>query len=822
MTGALRAWILALCLVAAGAGDGFAQTTPATGAGQAAPSPLTIARQKAAAAGLDYGAWTRLADRAEAQVANPLASAGIMEQTRAQIADWRAAFLAAQGRNATRIDTLRKQIDALGPEPAEGATEPDEIAGRRKELTQQLARLQAPVIAAVEAYSRADGLIREIDRVLRERQAAELLKLWPMPVNPANWPVAAETLGTSLAAVGGEVASNWTNPRLRAELTARLPLILALLAVALAAIWRGRRWFEALPNRLQARSTGRGREVWAFLASLGQIVVPSLGVYALARAIEATSMIGPAGERVVSALPLAGFSLFLARWLALRVFPKNEAGPGSLRLTAEERAEGRVHGVLLGLMLMVELVRQALIDPVRVPEAATSVTAFPIFVLLSLSLYRIGRLLRRHMAAATPADEGAAFRDRLIGLLGAGAIGISVAGPVLAAVGYVAAGTGLVIPAVLSMALIAGLSILQTLVGHVYAAVTRRSGTEDEALFPVLAGFLIVLSALPVFALIWGAREADIAELFTRLGEGFTIGETRISPGSFGVFALVFGLGFLVTRLVQGALRTSVLPKTKLDRGGQNAVTAGTGYLGMFLAGLIAINAAGIDLSGLAIVAGALSLGIGFGLQNIVQNFVSGIILLIERPVSEGDWIETGGTQGIVKSISVRSTRIQTFDRTDVIVPNADLVSGRVTNWTRFNLTGRVVVPVGVAYGSDTRKVERVLREIAEAQPLAILNPPPLVTFAGFGADALNFEVRVILRDVNFSLAVRNEINHQIAERFAAEGIEMPFAQRDLWLRNAGEVARAFRGLPPGEPPAAPQASDPATAPQPTGKEMPS
>lgn len=787
-----RAALVALCLMATGAA---AQTTPAVGAGAISPSPLTIARQKAAAAGLDYAAWTRLAERAEAQIANPVASAGIMEQTRAQVADWRAAFLAAQSVNATRIDTLRKQIEALGPAPAEGQTEVAEIAARRKELTQQLVRLQAPVLAAVEAYSRADGLIREIDRVLRERQAAELLKLWPMPVNPANWPVAFETLGTALASVGGEVKMNWENPRLRADLTARLPLILGLMAVALGAIFRGRHWFEALPNRLQARATGRGREVWAFLASLGQIVVPTLGVYAFARALAATEMFGPSGLRVVEVLSVAGLTIFLARWLTLKVFPKDEAGAGRLRLTEEERAEGRVHGVSLGLLLMLEVLREALMDPVRVPEAATSVLSFPIFVLVSLSLFRIGRLLRRHLAAATPTDEGAAFRDRLIGLLGGAAVAIAVVGTALSAVGYVAAGAGLVIPAVVSLALIAAISILQNLIGTIYAVITRRADADREALLPVLAGFVLVLCALPLFALIWGAREADIAELFTRLGEGFALGETRISPTSFGVFVLVFGVGFLVTRLVQGALRTTILPKTKLDLGGQNAVTAGTGYLGIFLAGLIAINAAGIDLSGLAIVAGALSLGIGFGLQNIVQNFVSGIILLIERPVSEGDWIEVGTTQGIVKTISVRSTRIQTFDRTDVIVPNADLVSGRVTNWTRFNLTGRLIVPVNIGIGSDTEKVERILREVAEAQPLVILNPQPLVVLMGFGNNLLNYEVRVILRDVNFSLQVRTEMNRAIVKRFIEEKI--------LFVPGIPEMI-VHRGtpIPPPEEPA--------------------
>lgn len=739
---------------------------------------------------LDYTAWERLAERAEKATANRNTGSDALEALRRQVVDWRSALLGEQNTNAARIATLRAQIAALGPAPAAGVTEAEEIAKRRAALTEQLVTLQAPGLAAEEAYRRANGVIAEIDRVLRERQADRLLQLWPAPINPANWPEAVIGLTDTGVRLWDEGVEKWQSDKARDAFGDNLPFILLLFALAVGLIGYGRAWIEGLARRLQDRASARGRRIWAFLASLGEVLAPAIGITLAMVALGLSQMPGEIGTTIVNALPDIAMPVILAAWLAGRVFPRGH-DPGPLNLPADRRAEARWNAVAMGLLAGLDALRFAAMDAQSYSEGTTSVTAFPGIVLAGLLLLRMGQLLQRHVRATLREGEASSYGLRLVGFLGQGAMVLGVAAPLLGAVGYVAAASAIIYPALDSLFLVGLLLVMQGLVTDLYAVVTRAEGDSGEALLPVLANFALALASLPVFALIWGARTSDLTELWTRFREGFALGETRISPTNFMVLAAVFALGYMLTRVFQGGLKNSILPRTSLDRGGQNAIVSGVGYIGIFLAALVAINAAGIDLSGLAIVAGALSVGIGFGLQTIVSNFVSGIILLIERPVSEGDWIEVGTTQGIIKSISVRSTRIQTFDRSDVIVPNSDLITGRVTNWTRFNLTGRLIVPVAVPFTSDSRRIEQILREIAEAQPMTILQPPPVVALVGFGPETMNFEIRVILRDVNFQLAVRSEINHQIAQRFAAEGIVFSNAHRDFLQREA-EAALAL------------------------------
>lgn len=789
-------------------GDGAAGGKPAVGGGGAVAvtttTPATDARPATAvvvskgtgkSATLDYAAWERAAERAETVIANPDAEDRVLDALRTQLVDWRAAFLVAQNTNSTRIATLRDQIAALGPVPPEGESEASEIAQRRQQLADQLVRLQAPGITAEEAYRRADGLIGEVDRVLRERQASQLLQLWPSPINPANWPAALGVLGDVTVRLWTETATRWTRGDGKRALFDNLPLIALLALIGVGLLSQGRRLVGPLRSRLPVPRTARGRRVMALLMSLMQILLPTLGAVALAVAVMETGLIGPVGREAVEALPAVIFAVVAANWLGNAVFPVDDGGDAALVLASERRVEGRFLARSLGILLGLQAVQGQVALAVGAGDAANSVLGFPVLATTAVLIFRTGQLLRRHMLAEAKSDDGPSYGTRVMGVLARGVMLTGAAGLLLGAVGYIAAATALVYPSVISLGLVAILFVAQRFVADIYGLITRSDAADQEGLIPVLIGFAMTLGSLPLFAVVWGARWADITELWQRFLTGFQTGATRVSPTDFLIFAVIFGIGYALTRLIQGALKGTILPRTSLDHGGQNAIVSGMGYVGIFLAALVAINSAGIDLSGLAIVAGALSVGIGFGLQNIVSNFVSGIILLIERPVSEGDWIEVGPVTGTVKSISVRSTRIQTFDRSDVIVPNADLVTQQVTNWTRYNLSGRLIVPVTVAYGTDTRKVERVLREIAEAQPMAVLNPPPAVAFMGFGADAMNFEIRMILRDINFSLSVRTEVNHQIVERFASEGIEIPFAQTEVYLRNIDALGRALRGL---------------------------
>ena len=735
----------------------------------------------------DYDAWSQVAARAERALEAGRASDEVLEGLRDEIDGWRAQFAAASDENKVRITTLRNQIAALPEPPADGETESPALAREREQLTSQLAQIETPVRAAEVAFARADTIISEIDDLLRTRQTEELLSAGPNPLNPANWSQALSDLGATMRDAWNGTRSSLDTETQRAEFRQALVPAIILLVIAFVLLFRGRKWVINAGNRVRSSGDGPARGVWSFLISLGQVIVPLLGLVAAILALSLSGLMAQRAQLIAQLMLSIGINLILARWLGVRVFGMPGAESQVLNLGNLARAEGRFEATMLGLSFGLYVFVFQLAEFEGYPDATRAVLELPVLVLAGVLMVRMGRLLRNHRESIETGEdeEGPNFIDRTLSLAGRLLMIVGIVGPILAVLGYSQLAGTAVFNTASSFALIGFLLVLHGFFVDLYGMV-RKTTTADaqNALVPVLGSFVAIILSLPFFALIWGARENDLREIWGTMMRGITFGDTVISPSDVLLLIVVFLLGIGLTRLIQGMLKQTVLPKTRIDIGGRNAITSGIGYIGIFLAAVIAITSVGINLSSLAVVAGALSVGIGFGLQNIVSNFVSGIILLIERPISEGDWIDVGGRMGIVKDISVRSTRIETFDRTDVVIPNSDLISGVVTNYTRGNRVGRLVMDIGVGYGSDTHRVSEILMEIVMDHPMVTVNPEPQVGFMNFGADALEFQIRAILSDVFFILKVRDELNHEIARRFAEEGIEIPFAQRDIWLRN--------------------------------------
>jgi small-conductance mechanosensitive channel len=261
--------------------------------------------------------------------------------------------------------------------------------------------------------------------------------------------------------------------------------------------------------------------------------------------------------------------------------------------------------------------------------------------------------------------------------------------------------------------------------------------------------------------------------------EGIAVGSLHIVPGRIALAALILTLLLGFSGWFKGQLERNWLQGTAMERSAREALVTITGYTGTAIAVLVTLGIAGMEFSNLAILAGALSVGIGFGLQNIVNNFVSGLILLFERPIKTGDWIVVGDTEGYVKRISIRSTRIQTFDHADVIVPNSELISGRVTNWTLADKHGRIRVPVKVAFaGNDPEAIKRLLLEVAQAHPMVLKEPglEPIVLFLSFVDASLLFELRCFIANVNKGGQVISDLNFAIDAAFRANGVFPPGA----------------------------------------------
>jgi len=252
---------------------------------------------------------------------------------------------------------------------------------------------------------------------------------------------------------------------------------------------------------------------------------------------------------------------------------------------------------------------------------------------------------------------------------------------------------------------------------------------------------------------------------------------------------IVLLLGYAFANGLTIFLKRLVLPRLSLNRGVPYAISTMTYYFLLVLVAATALSSAGVEMNKFTVLTGALGVGLGFGLQNIVNNFVSGLILLFERPIHVGDTVDVGGLVGVVRRIGARSSTILTFQGAEVIVPNNNLISNQVINWTLSSQWRRVDVPVGVAYGTDPERVIKLLVGVAESHPQVLLARPPLAFFLGFGESALKFELRFWAAQQDTWFQLQSDVTVAVAKALREAGIEIPFPQRDLHIRSVDSVA---------------------------------
>ncbi len=752
--------------------------------------------------------WDKTADRAEEVIKKNAASTPAMEVMRATLANQRDAARALAKQAREEAEPLRKQIAALGPPPEDASAEPPDVAAERKRLTDRLALIEGRMRNAERAAARADALIAQVDAIIRKRFADQLMTLGPSPLNPLHWPGAVEDLASVAQRIYFEARQAMSDPIRSRERVERLPIVFLSFAIGgLAILYARARIMGWLMDTLD--DAGRGRRlVIAAIAGVVRVLIPTLAAALFIITLHQSGLLGPLGSQALRNLVPAFVALIGARAIGNAYYAPYEPRLRLSGLNDADACRASRWTMLLGLALFIQALFVSGGEEMLLGPETLSLLNLIACVVGGVGMWMMARYIqpletdaRPESAdgAVPPVDPEDAEPSILVRRAQAlGALGLrfcAVSSVTLAAIGYFAASRYLLVPPIITVGLLGAAILLYTLIRDgVEAAIDPEQEASALRLLPIFVAFVIICILIPLLALVWGARVADLREWWGLLADGLVFGDVRISPMDFLTLIFVFAVGYTITRLIQTVMRTSVLPNTRLDVGGRTAIVSGLGYVGYTLSAIAAVTATGIDLSNLAIVAGALSVGIGFGLQTVVSNFVSGIILLVERPIKAGDWIEVGGKHGTVRKIAVRATEIETFDRATLIVPNSELIAGQVTNMTHGNTIGRVIVPVGVAYGSDVREVEKILLDIAEKHPLVLRYPAPSVLFQTFGESSLDFEIRAFLRDVNYVMSVKSQMNFEIERRLREAGIEIPFAQRDINFRDVDALRGVLAG----------------------------
>lgn len=729
-----------------------------------------------------------------------------------EISDLATRFLA--GGNA-RIKTLERLTMALGAAPVEGAEpEPAELAAKRKKNIEEVAFYHARVAEAALAIVRAEELESAILSRRREALLNTIFQRYPLPFLPSTIQVAVPELLAKFRSIG-YLPFNWwegLTPGQRQEMSLQYLVIVVILAGLIG--WAGRSYLLRNFGRdLNLANPGYGRRLVAAIAEgLARGIIPALILAGIIWRISSPSA-KVSGE---FADVIVGLCIGLIIVVLAVALPRSVLAPSSpdWRLGRVGTAQGRA--IYRRIILLASIISFGLFVRIAADGEDNSPELVSFYIMVSNSLGGAGLLLLTRgvlWRRPEPTEEGETEQEKFEPVVDKPWFSFwpslrtiialsSVIGIAAGVLGYSRFSYYLIDNLIISGLIVGGLflsrALMREVIGYATSShwagitlgLTPRTSQFIKFWFRLVVELSLLVIGLVTIAPQWGVPSRDLGLWLVRILQGFNIGSIRISIVDVTIGIGVFLIGISVTHVLKRTLNEQVLPKTQLDTGVQDSLSSGFGYVGLVIAGALAVSVAGFDLSNIALIAGALSVGIGFGLQNVVNNFVSGIILLIERPVKVGDWVVIGGNEGLIRRINVRATEIQTFQRASVIIPNADIISSAVTNWTHKDRQGRVEITVGVAYGSDTALVEKILLECAAQHQNVLDYPAPFVLFQDFGASSLDFDLRCYTADVNSRIRIASSLRFAIDRRFREEGIVIPFPQRVVHLPgNAADMA---------------------------------
>ena len=756
--------------------------------------------------------WQRVLDRLESDLARPRQRYSDLNRFRDALQRIRSDIADAWNKIQPRLDADRAQLKLLGPAPAAGQPqEPEQAALGRAELNYHFGLLSAGQAAVNSTNLRIDNLLNTIQEIRRKNFASALFQPIPGVYAYETWAKLPEYVPQAAGKLRDLIADWWRDVQDRDGIT-RIAVEALLMSLLLSfASWRGvrrlRRWQDAGEPPYWWRASSAAGVI--LLRSL-PIVAPVVFLYFMTAGAE------PLPERLDWLFSLTAQSIVIVFTVGALVTAAFAPGAPQWQLiAASDRSAARICGlvVLLAFIYSLSNLLYVITRLVQAPFALTIAVALP------SSLFLAG-LVVALLGTTRAGAAGTAPSARLFRAIRLAVWAIVVAIVVCALTGYLPLARFLAQQLIVTGSILALVYLLLLWVdgfaqglsddGTVTGRWLRRGAglqRREQLALPIslILKFIVLVLSVPLIMLQWGYTWPDIREWYRQLFFGLHIGNTEVTLGALLASVMVFGLGYAGARLFQGWLDAQVLQPAGISGGVRQSIRTGVGYVGIMVAALAAFSYAGFNLSSLAIVAGALSVGIGFGLQNLVNNFVSGLILLAERPIRIGDLVVVGGEEGYVRKISVRSTELETFDRANVLIPNSYFISEKVKNWTFRNNICRIVIPVGAAYGSDPRQVQSVLLTVARDHPEVLTAPEPSVTLDEFAAASLRFTLYAFVGDIAKSGQVRTDLAMAILDAFDKAGIAIPCGQTDITIRNMDwlrEMIIESASLPPGRGPA--------------------